>query len=181
MSHLKNMFVYNQIAMENNEEVIARLKFIGHIEKDEKINVRHVNKQPNTFFTKISRSIIYPDNRANSLKFVRDIIIRSFDIIERLLHNEDILVCKSLINDLSKSKQGLLNLKYTYNEDTKFCCDIDVLIEQISSKITNLKEKFPPLFDNKQEESRQEPKAETRQEPTLESKQSSKKSKQDTT
>lgn len=170
--------------MENNEEVIARLKFIGHIEKDEKINVRHVNKQPNTIFTKISRSIIYPDNRTNSLKFVRDIILRTFDIIERLLHNQEILVCKSLIQDLSKSKQGLLNLKYTYNEDTKFCCDIDVLIEQISSKITNIKEKHPSLFDHKSDELKQEPPKQEppKQEPPhTDSKQLSKKSKQDTT
>ena len=168
--------------MENNEEVIARLKFIGHIEKDEKINVRHVNKQPNTIFTKISRTIIYPDNRTNSLKFVRDIILRSFDIIERLLHNQEILVCKALINDLSKSKQGLLNLKYTYNEDTKFCCDIDVLIEQISSKITHLKDKHPTIFDPKSDESKQEqPKQEQpKQEQPPETK-NSKKSKQDTT
>jgi hypothetical protein len=135
--------------MENNEEIIARLKFIGYIEKNEKINVRHVNKQANTLFTKISRTLLYPDNRTNSLKFVRDVITRTFDIIERLTHNENILSCKSIIIDLTKAKQGMLNLKYTYNEDTKFCCDIDVIIEQISSKLANLKEQHSILFDTR--------------------------------
>jgi hypothetical protein len=43
----------------------------------------------------------------------------------------------------------MLNLKYTYNEDTKFCCDIDVIIEQISSKLANLKEQHSILFDTR--------------------------------
>jgi hypothetical protein len=151
IAHLKNVVLYNQIdsiAMENNEEVIARLKFIGHIQKDEKIDVRRVNRQPNTLLTKISRSVIYPDNRTNALKFVRDVIIRSFDIIEHLLNHNNILVSQGIVLDLIKAKQGMLNLKYTYNEDTKFCCDIDVLIEQVSSKLTSLKEQRPGVFDS---------------------------------
>jgi hypothetical protein len=156
INHLKNIVLYNQkdiIAMENNEEVIARLKFIGHIQKDEKINVRQVNRQPNTLFTKISRSVIYPDNRTNALKFVRDVILRSFDIIEHLLHHDDILVSHGIVADLVKAKQGMLNLKYTYNEDTKFCCDIDVLIEQVGSKLSSLKDQNPFLFENTESKS----------------------------
>jgi hypothetical protein len=133
--------------METNEEVISRLKFIGHIDKDEKINVKHVNKQPNTVFTKISRSLIYPDNRMNSLKFVKDVILRSFDIVENSLHNNAFLLCKSIVLDLTKAKQGILNLRYTYNEDTKYCCDIDVLIEQISTKLATLKQNHPMIFE----------------------------------
>jgi hypothetical protein len=152
IGHLKNILSYNKIdnhiAMENNEEVIARLKFIGHIEKDEKINVKHVNRQPNTLYTKFSRSILYPDNRANSLKFVRDVILRSFEIIEHLLHHKDTLVSQGIVTDLIKAKQGMLNLKYTYTDDTKFCCDIDVLIEQVASKLTSLKEHHLDLFEN---------------------------------
>jgi hypothetical protein len=150
INHFKNIFPSNQtdcIAMENNEEVIARLKFIGHIEKEEKINVRQCNRQPNNFLTKLSRTLIYPDNRSNSLKFIKDVILRSFDIIESLIHNRYILTCKSIISDLVKAKQGMLNLKYTYNDDTKFCCDMDVLIEQVTDKLTSLKETHPTLFE----------------------------------
>jgi hypothetical protein len=154
VNHLKNILLYNYtdcIGMENNQEIISRLKFIGRIEKDEKINVRQVNRQPNTFFTKISRSIIYPDNRNNSLKFIRDVILRSFDILEHLINHNESIICKSLIYDLNTAKKGMLNLKYTYNEDTKFCCDIDVLIENISSKLINIKENRPHLFDDESE------------------------------
>ena len=160
INHFKNIQVYNQtdpIAMENNEEVISRLKFIGHIEKEEKINIRQCSRQPNNIFTKLSRTLIYPDNRTNSLKFIKDVILRSFEIIENLIHNHYILTCKSMITDLVKAKQGMLNLKYTYNDDTKFCCDMDVLIEQVTSKITHLKEHNPTLFEPKSDTQPQQP------------------------
>jgi hypothetical protein len=155
LAHLKGVLLNNQlgdIAMENHEEVISRLKFIGHIQKDEKINVRHVNRQPNTFSTKIYRSVIYPDNRMNSLKFIKDVITRSFEIIEHHLHRGNTLICKSIIADLIKARQGMMNLKYTYNDDTKFCCDMDVLIENIGSKLTDLQRESPGIFEDKDAE-----------------------------
>ena len=166
---LAHVFLNNQlgdVAMENHEEVISRLKFIGHIQKDEKINVRHVNRQPNTLTTKIYRSVIYPDNRTNSLKFIKDVITRSFEIIEHYLHRGNILVCKSIVSDLIKARQGMLNLKYTYNDDTKFCCDMDVLIENIASRLTDLQSQTPTIFDEEVvEEKREEKKDERLREP----------------
>lgn len=149
LKHLKDIVISNHIGsgcMESHEEVISRLKFIGHIQKDEKINVRHVNRQPNTLMTKISRSVIYPDNRTNALKFIKDVITRSFEIIEHYNNNGNILVSRGIVADLVKARQGILNLKYTYNDDTKFCCDMDVIIENIVSKITSLRDNYPDLF-----------------------------------
>jgi hypothetical protein len=154
LKHIKDILTDNQlghVSMENNEEIISRLKFIGHIQKDEKIDVRHVSRQPNNLLTKLYRSVLYPDNRTNSLKFIRDVINRSFEIIENLLIKEDIITCKVIFSDLLKAKTGMYNLKYTYNEDTKFCCDIDVLIENICSKISVFQDKHPLLFEEKEQ------------------------------
>lgn len=148
---LKHVFVDNQIGldyMENREETISRLKFIGMIKKEEKINVRHVNIQPNTVYTKISRAILYPDNRNNTLKFIKDVILRAFEIIEHYNFQGNILLSRGIVADLLKTKQGILNLKYTYADDTKFCCDMDVMIETISSKINELKVSHANLFEN---------------------------------
>jgi hypothetical protein len=134
--------------MENNEEILSRLKFLGFIQEDEKIDVRHVNRQPNSFVTKLYRNLIYPDNRANSLKFVKTIIDRSFEIIDRFLINNNILSCKTMILDLIKAKQGINNLKFAYKDDTKFCCDMDVIIEKINSKLILLKNKNNFLFED---------------------------------
>jgi hypothetical protein len=157
--YLKDILLDNKmedLSMESNEEISSRLKFIGHIQKDEKINVRYVNRQHNNWITTVSRTILYPDNRANSLKFVKDVISRSFEIIEQYIRKQNINAIHSLINDLIKSQQGLLNLKYTYSEDTKFCCDMDVMIEHVRLKLVDLKEKHPEFFDTIEREERDE-------------------------
>lgn len=147
LKHLLHNNQIEDISMESSEEIISRLKFIGHIQKDEKVDVRRVNVQPNTVMTKISRTVLYPDNRVNTIKFVRDVISRSFEIIERyMLHNEA-LRCKGIVSDLIKAKQGMMNLKYTYNDDIKFCCDMDVLIEDVVSQLNNLCVKYPSIFE----------------------------------
>lgn len=153
VKHIKDMIINNRIesmCMESHEEIISRLKFLGHIQKDEKIDVRHVNRQQNNFVTKITRSIIYPDNRANSLKFIKDIVTRSFEIIDYYNNQNNSIVSKAIVSDLVKARQGILNLKYTYNDDTKFCCDMDVLIQTIGTHITKLQEKNPELFEEQQ-------------------------------
>ncbi len=151
LSHLKDIVLDNQassISMESHEEIISKLKFIGHIEKDEKINVRHVARQPDTLYTKLSRSVVYPDNRANALKFVRDVLMRSLEIVEYHIVHKNTFICRAMIGDLVKAKQGMINLKYTYDSDTKFCCDMDVLIELIASKLAILKSSYPALFES---------------------------------
>ena len=100
LKHIKDILSDGQlthISMENNEEIIARLKFISHIQKEEKINVRYVNRQPNNLLTKLSRTLLYRDNRMNALKFIKDVITRSFEIIENLLIKEDVIMKKENI------------------------------------------------------------------------------------
>jgi len=150
---LKHILHNNKIgdaSMESSEEIISRLKFIGHIQKDEKVDVRRVNVQPNTVLTKFSRAILYPDNRVNTIKFIRDILSRSFEIIEHFLLRNDLLRCKGIVSDLIKAKQGMINLKYTYDGDIKFCCDMDVLIEEVASQLNHLASKVPGIFEEKE-------------------------------
>jgi hypothetical protein len=63
------------------------------------------------------------------------------------LAHKNMLLCRGVVADLIKAKQGMLNLKHTYSDDTKFCCDMDVLIELIASKLSTLKETYPNLFE----------------------------------
>lgn len=159
LKHIKEVLLDKQIetvCMENHEEIISRLKFIGYIQKEEKINVRHVNKQPNTLTTKIYRSLIYPDNRWNSLKFIKDVIVRSFEIIGHNIHQGNTEICKGILSDIIKARQGILNLKHTYNDDTKFCCDMDVVIETIATQIGNLQRVYPDLFCGEKEDEKTE-------------------------
>ena len=41
-----------------DEDIIPRIKFIGKIQKGEKINVKHMNIQQDSLITKFTRSFI---------------------------------------------------------------------------------------------------------------------------
>jgi hypothetical protein len=51
----------------------------------------------------------------------------------------------NLIEDLKHSKSGITNLKETYIQDIKFCCDIDTLLQIIEAKLIETNILFPPL------------------------------------
>ena len=69
ISIFKDASVFNINNMESDKEVISRLKFIGKIQKGEKINVKYMFVQPKGIATRISRTIINQDNRNNTLNF----------------------------------------------------------------------------------------------------------------
>jgi len=126
--------------MDSLKENLSKLKFISKIQKGDKINVRYLYVQPSGFLTSLSRSFFYQDNRGNTLHFVHNTIYKTFEIIDNLENNNNNnTIEKALGNnityDLENSKNGLLNLKETYIEDVKFCCEIDTLIQLIDAKI----------------------------------------------
>lgn len=124
----------------NNKEIISRLKFIGKIQIGEKISLKDMNIQQDGLVTQIYRTI-NQDNRFKTLVFIQDTITKTFEIIkcyDKSKKNSDRLMCLNLINDLKKSKNGILNLKETYNTDIKFICDIDTLLEIIDAKLSEI-------------------------------------------
>lgn len=127
--------------MESDKEVISRLKFIGKIQKGEKINVKYMFVQPEGIVTRISRTLINQDNRQNTLNFVRSTVGRTFEIITTYSSsNKDSQrhICTNIIQDLKRAMNGLTNLKDTYLSDIKFCCDIDTMLQEIDAKLIEM-------------------------------------------
>ena len=134
--------------MKTNQEIISKLKFIGKLKKGEKVNTRHMYVQPDGLSTTISRTFLYHDNRGNVLTFARDTISRSFELLvtfERSTQKADKVFYKLLIKDLQNSIEGIANLKTTYITDTKFCCDVDTLLEEIQARLTRFTEDEPSV------------------------------------
>jgi len=130
--------------MESDKEVISRLKFIGKVQKGEKINVKYMFVQPEGIATRISRTLINQDNRQNTLNFVRTTVNRIFEIINTYSssHKESQRhICAHIIQDLKTSKNGLRNLKETYLSDIKFCCDMDTILQDIDAKLSEIEPK----------------------------------------
>ena len=129
--------------MESDKEVISRLKFIGKIQKGEKINVKYMYVQPEGFVTKISRTLINQCNRHSCLVFIKNTIARSFELVSTYNSSTkecDRIIRINIIKDLKSSKQGILNLKETYKDDLKISCDFDTLIEDMDSKLKEIGE-----------------------------------------
>ncbi len=124
--------------MDSKQEIISRLKFIGKLKKGEKINTRHIYVQPSGIGTTLSRTFLYPDNRGNALNFVNETISRAFEILltySRTEKDSEKILLNNLVNDLNQTTMGLNNLKFTYIDDSKFCCDIEALLESVQASL----------------------------------------------
>ena len=144
----KSCFYINN--MESDKEVISRLKFIGKVQKGEKINVKYMFVQPEGIVTRISRTLINQCNRSNTLNFIRGTITRTFEIISTYTGSpkqSQRHICSNVIEDLKNAKNGLSNLKDTYLDDIKFTCDIDTLIQEIDAKLSDIE-----LSENSEDE-----------------------------
>jgi len=139
--------------MEINQETISRLKFIGKVKKGEKINTRYMYVQPDGIYTTFCRTFISHDNRINTLNFIHETILNSFRIFKEYESqkefDENINSVKfkgeCLFRDLDKSREGIINLKNTYNTDTKFCCDMDTILQHIETELLNYVNKYSDL------------------------------------
>ncbi len=126
--------------MNNEQEIVSRLKFIGKVKKGEKINTHHMYVQPEGVMTILKRTFWVNDNRSNALTFIQDTIARVFELLithQRSEREADKILASNLIKDLRGATVGLSNIKVTYIDDTKFCCDIDTILEYINARIVN--------------------------------------------
>ena len=127
--------------MESDKEVISRLKFIGKVQKGEKINVKYMFVQSEGIATKISRTLINHCNRQNTLNFVRGTIKRSYEIISSYRESKiesQRHIYEHVIQDLQQSKKGITNFKNTYLDDLKMGCDLDTLLQEIDAFLSGM-------------------------------------------
>ena len=149
----KNNIIKINKDMTDNKEIISRLKFIGRVKKGEKINVKHMYVQPDSFTTKITRTFFTYDNRNNTVSFLLNTLSNGFQIIYLYLNSKRLSERHQaihILNDIKNTKIGIQNLKVTYCEDTMFCCTLDTLLQDIDAKLFEL-EKTNPNFSVKKE------------------------------
>jgi len=131
--------------MDFQEEIMCDLKFIGKIQENEKINVKHKYVQQNGIATKISRSFINVDTRSNMVHFVVNTIKKSIDIINFLAESKnplDKLKCLNVMEDLKLSLSGINNLRKTYADDMMVCCQLETLSQGVSASLLDFQSKY---------------------------------------
>lgn len=136
--------------METNSNTISRLKFIGKIKVNEKINVKYLSTRYDGVITKIIRTLLNQDTRENALSFFTDTIRHGFEIIDFHLENykddkTKFLQCVNIYNDLKNSLIGIRNFQKTYIDDTMFCCNLETLHQETEAKIDEILRKYPDI------------------------------------
>ena len=134
--------------MDRQREIITKLKFIGTFQPGEKIDVNNLRIEDKTLLTPLKR-LFYGEGRDKTFTFLSLTIERSIEIIQNYVLSDRIserIYCSNLINDLVKAVLGLKNIQETYREDKMFVCNVDILIENVDAKLTEIKEKYPDIM-----------------------------------
>ena len=129
----------------NDPDLISKLKFVGRIKQNEKVNTKYLYTQPDNYVTSITRSLVYQDSRENLVTFLNDIMGKATTLIEDYSVSNDMSkkkLCMNVFSDFINSKEGLKNLIVTYKDDVMFGCRLDTLIQQIESKEFEFNEKL---------------------------------------
>jgi hypothetical protein len=124
-------------------EILSRLKFIGRIQKGEKVNVKYMYVQPDSLLTRISRTFFATDNRMNCYNFLENTVNRSFEIITLNQNSAKIserCLVINIISDIKAALEGIENIKETYIHDIMFGCKLDTLIQETTARLVELEE-----------------------------------------
>ena len=95
---------------DSQQETITKLKFLGRISKGEKINVKELSLQTESWITSVSRTAWYVDNRNNTMTFIQNITSAGFSLLQLLLSSENIgdnQLAKTVLEDLTKAQEGI--------------------------------------------------------------------------
>jgi hypothetical protein len=118
----------------SHEGVISGLKFICTIKKNEKINTNNLTVQDNSsWLTSVIRALTI-QNRTKTINYLKNIIDRSFEIVDSYLKSGDfqkIKIGKLILGDITACLVGLKNLQSTYESDRMFVCRLDSFIQRI--------------------------------------------------
>lgn len=134
---------------ENQQETLAKLKFLGRVNKGEKINVKEMTLQTESYVTSMSRSLWFVDNRNNTLSFIQNTVQAGFGLLKILLQTQSVSnreMARVVVRDIDAARNGIVNLKTTYSDDTYFCCEVDTYTEMIKAKLLDLKAANADLF-----------------------------------
>tara|TARA_B110000263_G_C15156090_1_gene440186 strand:+ start:81 stop:800 length:720 start_codon:yes stop_codon:yes gene_type:complete len=139
------------------EDLSSILKFISEIQKDEKLNTKYLYVSPNNYWTKFVRTVLNSESRDSTFLFIQNNLYKTFTVLDNWANFNKIdnkkdsdnlspLFIKSLINDLIKSKQGIKNLQFTYQDDRIFICKLNTCLLYTDSFLHKFYNKNPEIF-----------------------------------
>lgn len=130
----------------STQETLSCLKFIGRLQRGDRIDTRNVSVQPDGIWTMLQRTFVRKDSRANALAFIYETINRALEIFvmyERSDSPSEKALCPHIVRDLQKAKYGLKNFQQTYAGDQKFSCDIETILQSVDTRLSDILTRVP--------------------------------------
>ena len=124
----------------SKEDIFVNLTLLAKIEVGDKLIRNKADKHLNidtSYFQFITRWL-KGNSRNTSLKFINLVLTKAFDINDKLLEDKSTISAQNLFrltSDLKNCLNGLNNLKQTYSYDKLIQSEIDVMIDNIRSKL----------------------------------------------
>lgn len=121
----------------NVEDIFINLTVLSKIAPGDKLLIdetgKHLNIDTSIFppLTRWWRGI----NRMEALNFITNILNMSFEIQQSYVHEKNDQNLFRLTTDLKNALNGLTNLKLTYPDDKLVQSEIDVMMENIRSRL----------------------------------------------
>ncbi len=128
-------------------DILSKLKFLSKIKVGEKINCRfYFVRDNNSLIQRFLRTIRNfsaenSENKTSTLEFINDIINKTINLICLYKTNGNPFsqqISELLIENLKESKNGILNLVKTYEDDRIFVSKLESFIDGFELKLLNI-------------------------------------------
>jgi hypothetical protein len=138
-NEIKDSFALPEDYLYNIMDLMTNLKLISHLKEHDKLTQTEQKMEIDTrYYLQGVRRWFGGDTRDETIKYI-DRIIRSADIISdkflKSKSDDDKHNLKLLTEDLIACRNGLNNIKITYNDDKLFISTIENFIEKIKIRI----------------------------------------------
>nr|WQM87225.1 hypothetical protein [Marseillevirus cajuinensis] len=118
--------------MEKYNKILSELKFLSKLRKGEKIMVKTMTVQQGDFFSGLYRTFV-GESREATLDFVCEVWDQTVELIRDEKTTEECR--KSLCENLSESKKGIISLLGTYEHDRYFCSRLESLVATTENQV----------------------------------------------
>jgi hypothetical protein len=124
----------------SKEDIFVNLTLLSKIEVGDKLVRSRSDKHLNidTSYLQFITRWFKGNSRNTSLQFINLVLTKAFEINDKLLHEKTDIAAQSLFrltSDLKNALNGLNNLKQTYSFDKLIQSEIDVMIDNVRSKL----------------------------------------------
>ena len=116
--------------LSTEEDTLCKLKLLGRIQKNDKINVRTCEILQNGWIASFSR-FMKGETRELTTAFTQSTLDQALQLLEKYRSENRQNDLAILLKDIATASNGVRNLQATYSDDHKTYCAFERLLEKL--------------------------------------------------